>query len=109
MKTLGDRIKERLNAVGIKQYEAAKKVGVSAPTMSDWVHGNTSPKGQNMLRLATVLQTTAEWLVDGKSGVKEGLTDPEALARFEDLMKDGFSSELDSYMKFLESQRDTQN
>jgi transcriptional regulator with XRE-family HTH domain len=57
-----DRIREKRKALGLKQKELAKLIGVSAGNVSHWEQGITSPKGTNLLKLADVLKVSPDWL-----------------------------------------------
>lgn len=61
-----DRVKEaRVNA-GISKSDFAKAVKVSAPTVTDWESGEIKKiDGENLLRAASVLGVTAEWIIFG--------------------------------------------
>lgn len=64
--TMSDRIRSRRAALGVTQEDLAKKVGVSRVSISQWERGDTSPKGENLHRLAAALKTRPEWLIEGK-------------------------------------------
>jgi phage repressor protein C with HTH and peptisase S24 domain len=66
MKTLGERSKERRKLTNLTQIQLSKKVGVSGVTISQWESGDTSPKGENLHKLARALKCTADWLLFGK-------------------------------------------
>ena len=48
-------IAQHLADVGLTQRELAERVGVSQPTVSDWVNGEKIPTGDNVPRLAAAL------------------------------------------------------
>ncbi|MGI2021695.1 S24 family peptidase [Shewanella glacialipiscicola] len=66
MKKLGDRSKEQRKLIGLTQLQLSKKVGVSSVTISQWESGDTSPKGQNLYKLADALQCSPDWLMFGE-------------------------------------------
>lgn len=60
-----ERIKQRRKSLKLTQEQIAKQVGVSKATISQWEKGDTSPNGENTLRLAKALQTSADWILYG--------------------------------------------
>lgn len=49
----GERLVLVAKQKGISQKELAKKLGVSASTVSDWANGKTEPKSRFILNLLT--------------------------------------------------------
>jgi phage repressor protein C with HTH and peptisase S24 domain len=70
--TLGRRIAARMKEVGIPSQSAlARKVGVSQPTISAIVSGETThPK--DLRKIAMVLETTESWLLGETSDPNDG-------------------------------------
>lgn len=66
MKTLGKKIKELRKALKATQLQVGKAVGVSHVTISQWEKDETSPKGENLYKLAKVLKCEVETLLYGK-------------------------------------------
>lgn len=62
---LNIRIKERRLQLGLKQNQLAKKIGIAATNISMWESGATSPKGENLIRLANALKVAPEWILYG--------------------------------------------
>jgi len=50
----GERLVLVAKQKGISQKELAKKLGVSASTVSDWANGKTEPKGPNLIKAVFV-------------------------------------------------------
>lgn len=48
-------LKKTMKLRGIKQKEIALEIGVSQPTVSDWVNGKKIPEGENLSKLANIL------------------------------------------------------
>ena len=77
MKTIGDRIRERRNELGLSQTELAEKVGyTSKSTINKIENGTNTKRGLNQSKIvafANALQTTPSYLmgwddnVDGHS------------------------------------------
>lgn len=61
-----DRIVATMQQHGIKQVDLVNKAKVSKGTVSLWVKGQTVPSGENLIKLATALGVTPEWLQTGK-------------------------------------------
>lgn len=61
----GGRIKERRQQLGLKQNQLARKIDIAATNISMWESGTTSPKGENLIRLANALKVTPEWILYG--------------------------------------------
>ncbi|EOK3512977.1 helix-turn-helix domain-containing protein [Escherichia coli] len=64
-KTLGQRIRERRKQVGLSQNGLSKAAGVSGSSISLWESDYTAPRGQNLHRLAEVLQCSPTWILFG--------------------------------------------
>jgi transcriptional regulator with XRE-family HTH domain len=50
----GERLVQVVKEKGITQKELAKKLNVSASTVSDWGSGKTEPKGSNLIKAAEI-------------------------------------------------------
>lgn len=69
MGTWNQRVKEAREAAKLSQAEFARRVGVRQPTVFEWEGGETKTlKGPNLLKVASVLGVTPEWLLTGKGG-----------------------------------------
>jgi len=65
--TLTDRISARLAATGLKMAQASKKADLGATYVRDLIKGRVeNPRTEHLARLADVLGTTVEWLVEGR-------------------------------------------
>lgn len=73
MDTLGKRIKFARNACGLKQHEVSNHFGIARVNISQWESDTTKPDVDRMSDLASILNTTTDWLLTG-------LGDPPALA-----------------------------
>lgn len=62
---LNARIKERRLQLGLKQNQLAKKIGIAATNISMWESGTTSPRGENLIRLANALKVSPDWILYG--------------------------------------------
>lgn len=65
----GERIRMRRKALKLTQQVVAAGIGVSHVAVSQWEKEETVPRGENLLRLAELLQCTAAWIIDGEGEV----------------------------------------
>ncbi|WP_058959877.1 helix-turn-helix domain-containing protein [Type-E symbiont of Plautia stali] len=65
----GERIRSRRKALKLTQLVVASGIGVSHVAVSQWEKDETVPRGENLLRLAELLQCTAAWIIDGEGEV----------------------------------------
>lgn len=71
MKTVGDRVRERREALGVKVKDLAKAAGIKPTALSELESGRTKTS-KSLHRLATALGVTVEWLAgeDAKPPVR---------------------------------------
>jgi len=73
-KDLGDLISELRKRAKMTQQELAKRVNISDKAVSSWERGLTSPDKDIILKLAEILGTTADELLNAKlkeDGIKK--------------------------------------
>lgn len=76
-----------LQKYGVTAYKVSKEAGVTQSTLSDWKRGRSTPKTENMKKIADYFGVTVEYLMTGKEEPKEKA--PELTARDErDIAKD---------------------
>ncbi len=63
---INERIRYRMTQLGLQQTDLAKLTGASKGTVSLWVNGPSEPKGEYLLKLARGLETTPDWILNGK-------------------------------------------
>jgi transcriptional regulator with XRE-family HTH domain len=63
--SVGERIKTYRREHGITQKELAMFLGVDPGTLARWESGKSPPRAHLWVRLATCLQCSQEWKVDG--------------------------------------------
>lgn len=56
------RFQEELLRSGLKQKDLAEMVGVTEVTISRYANGTREPKRANLLKIANILNTTADYL-----------------------------------------------
>ncbi|MDG1642959.1 helix-turn-helix domain-containing protein [Klebsiella huaxiensis] len=87
MGTIGSRIRERRNELGLTQRDVGAAVGRSTGAVTQWEADMTKPNGQNLMRLAKFLNCSPEWLLSGKGDPSHLVdTDPNGIS-FEDSRK----------------------
>lgn len=59
-----------LQDFGITAYKVAKDTGITQSTLSDWKRGRSTPKTDNMKKLADYFNVSVDYLMTGKE--KEG-------------------------------------
>lgn len=64
---IGDRIEKLLKDSGYTQKELALMVGVTEAAMSRYVRNEREPKIEVVANLATALNTTTDYLINGTS------------------------------------------
>lgn len=70
-----------LQKYGLTAYKVSKETGITQSTLSDWKRGRSTPKTENMKKIADYFGVTVEYLMTGKEEPKEKA--PELTARDE--------------------------
>lgn len=79
METIGDRIKQLLEAQGISQAELARRVGVTRAAVQKWISGDTNNmENAALLLTARELHTDPAYLVWGADRKPPGSPVPSA-------------------------------
>ena len=60
-----------LQKYGVSAYKVAKETGVTQSTLSDWKRGRSTPKSENMKKLADYFGVSIDYLMTGKEGPSE--------------------------------------
>ncbi len=63
--TLGQRIRQRRKQIGLSQSKLSKAAGVSDSSISLWESDTTAPRGENLHKLAKILQCSPTWILFG--------------------------------------------
>ena len=66
MDSVSKRIKLRLNELGMKQADLAKKDVANKSTISMWLNGNSIPSNERLVKLANALKVSTTWLLSGE-------------------------------------------
>lgn len=67
MSTYSDRILERMKELNLKQIDLANATGAARSTVNGWLNNVAHPSGLRLLKLAEVLKTSPDWILDGGS------------------------------------------
>lgn len=93
-----------LQKYGVSAYKVAKETGVTQSTLSDWKRGRSTPKSENMKKLADYFGVSIDYLMTGKEetsdkepqlkpkderDIKNILVNTEQLLKQDGLMFDG--------------------
>ncbi len=65
IKSVADRIQERMNELGLSQADLMRLTKASRGTVSGWVNGSNNPSAKHIENLATALKTTTSWILTG--------------------------------------------
>lgn len=66
MKTIGARIRERRNELGLRQTVIREKTGISSGNLSEIENGNRTPSMATLYRLSEILDCSIDWMVKGE-------------------------------------------
>lgn len=81
---------------GVSSYKVSKETGVSQTTLSDWKRGRSTPKTDNMKKIADYFGITMDYLMTGKAAeTKETTLTPKEdldLSKKLDMIIDDISS-----------------
>lgn len=86
MNTLSERIKAQRKNLKLTQGDIAKRIGIARVSYTQWELGETNPKGENLLKLAQVLNCTPDWLISGKGHPDDIHENVEAAPRLKGLV-----------------------
>lgn len=76
MNSIGQRIKSRRQEKKLTQKAVAQFVGKSASAVTQWELDVTQPNGENLVKLARILECTPEWLISGGIASSAGADTP---------------------------------
>lgn len=97
MTVLGKRLKQARNDKGIKQIDAAKKLGISNGTLSGYERNYRDPDTDILNEMASLYEVSVDWLLGKTNNPKENKgndneVDPE-LQKFIDEVKVWYKDE----------------
>ena len=81
-----ERIRKRMESIGMRQKDLVAKTGASRGTVSLWINGPSEPQGENLLKLARVLSCSPEWILNGIGSPDEIHSNVEAAPRLKGLV-----------------------
>ena len=60
-----------LQKYGITAYKVAKETGITQSTLSDWKRGRSTPKTDNMKKIADYFGVSVEYLMTGETSAEK--------------------------------------
>ena len=72
------RLTKALKGKGLSSNALAMQLGISSTAVWNWVHGNTKPRPEMLVKVAGVLGVSPEWLRDGDRASDRKVTDGSA-------------------------------
>ncbi|RUT67493.1 XRE family transcriptional regulator, partial [Flavobacterium cupreum] len=85
MTTISERIKQLRTENNLTQSELAEKVGLTYVQIGRYEKGKSNPSSDVLQKLASVLGTSTDYLMNGKTGqVEAQLTDMELIKQFQE-------------------------
>jgi transcriptional regulator with XRE-family HTH domain len=88
MITVSERIKELRVQNNLTQSELAERVGLSYVQIGRYEKGKSSPSSDILQKLASILGTSTDYLMNGSSEqVESQLTDKELIKQFQEIEK----------------------
>ncbi|EES50051.1 helix-turn-helix domain-containing protein [Clostridium botulinum] len=67
IKTIGQKIEERLQELNLSQKDLADRVNVTEATISRYISGVRNPRGEILSRIALTLRLTTDYLLGNTS------------------------------------------
>ena len=64
--SIGERISKLMLDMDVSNAKLARMIGVSRPTIGNWIDGKSAPTGENLTNLANALKVDPNWLMSGK-------------------------------------------
>ena len=64
--SIGQRILKLMLDMDVSNAKLARMIGVSRPTIGNWIEGKSAPTGENLTNLANALKVDPNWLMSGK-------------------------------------------
>ena len=71
--SIGTRIKQRRNELGLKQLQIKELTGISSGNLSDIENGKKLPSTPALLALSDKLDCSIDWILKGESRNNEGI------------------------------------
>lgn len=104
-----DIFEQLLQERGITAYKVSKETGVTQSTLSDWKRGRSTPKTDNMKKIADYFDVTVDYLMTGEEpkDYSAELSSVDTLAaHFEgEELSEEEMEEIMNYVQFVKSRR----
>lgn len=82
-KTIGERIKEKREEMGLNQKELAKQLNITPSAVNQYEKGEKTPSTEKLVKLAKILGVSSDYLL-GASKEKDIFIDKTILKAFTD-------------------------
>lgn len=82
MNSIGDRIAILMKEEKLSQKELARMAGVTEAALSRYLKNERQPKVEILANIATSLNTTSDYLINGKTNEKTEVADFAEIYRF---------------------------
>lgn len=69
--SIGSRIKQRMQELGLKGVDITRATGVSSGGVSQWVNDLSKPSSEKLFSLSKALKCTPEWIIYGEDCLSE--------------------------------------
>jgi len=66
--TVGERIRSRRKELNLTQKDLAKRLGITAVSVSQWERDDSAPTGKNLYALTKILKCTPAWILFADEG-----------------------------------------
>lgn len=92
--SIGTRIKQRRNDLGLKQLQIKDETGISSGNLSDIENGKKLPSTPALISLSKILNCSVDWILTGEAPNSENAVlsderEEELLKNFRELDQDG--------------------
>lgn len=71
--SIGTRIKQRRNELGLKQLQIKEQTGISSGNLSDIENGKKLPSTPALLALSKILDCSVDWILKGELPENENI------------------------------------
>ncbi len=98
----GKRLKEAMQARGLKARQVAKLTGIDESRISRYVHGLYAPKRQAVFAISRALRVNPSWLLGFSDEMSEELPEKDrARNELENLIEDMDQEQIEKTLRFV--------
>ena len=96
--TVSDRISLKMFEKKLKQTNVAEAIGSSKGTVSKWIAGTNVPRNEYLIRLARLLDTSPEWILNGEYPIVMNTSDVDDATNYINAMREENRDHLVKYL-----------